>query len=372
MATRPETAKKFLLHWMDGTAVLLGIFYGSALISATAQAQTSMLVMLTALACMAGVLVLFSLVLRDAYDDRPPPTVKLTVAALLAVVAALLPVPHPPEGGGTWESVIYIWLGAAVLYLPLRVIIGIGAVLLTAMTAYVSATGPVPWQAVLVSHLFSAALLPVGSRIWYWLWRTIRDAHDSQEAKARLAVSEERLRFARDLHDLLGHSLSVITLKSELSAKMATKDPVRAASEMSEVRRLAGESLIEVQVAVDGYRSLDLDKELAGARAALEAAGATCTIDARAEDLSPPARILLAWAIREGATNVLKHSRATWCSITIDGGVLEMRNDGVHAPDGGTGSGLRGLAERMSTAGGSFSASPTRTGEFLLRARVPA
>jgi two-component system sensor histidine kinase DesK len=153
---------------------------------------------------------------------------------------------------------------------------------------------------------------------------------------------------------------------------MATKDPVRAASEMSEVRRLAGESLIEVQVAVDGYRSLDLDKELAGARAALEAAGATCTIDARAEDLSPPARILLAWAIREGATNVLKHSRATWCSITIDGGVLEMRNDGVHAPDGGTGSGLRGLAERMSTAGGSFSASPTRTGEFLLRARVPA
>jgi two-component system sensor histidine kinase DesK len=115
-------------------------------------------------------------------------------------------------------------------------------------------------------------------------------------------------------------------------------------------------------------------------RAALEAAGARCTIEARADELSPPARTLLAWAVREGATNVLKHSRATRCSITIDGGVLEMRNDGVKAPaaDTGketssdTGSGLRGLAERMATAGGSFSATSTPAGEFVLRAEVRA
>jgi two-component system sensor histidine kinase DesK len=105
---------------------------------------------------------------------------------------------------------------------------------------------------------------------------------------------------------------------------------------------------------------------------ALEAAGARCLIEARAEDLSPAGRALLAWVVREGGTNVLKHSAATTCAITIERGVLEMRNDGVKEPFSAPGSGLRGLSERLTTAGGSLTAAPTPTGEFLLRAAVPA
>ncbi|WP_336205817.1 sensor histidine kinase [Nonomuraea sp. LPB2021202275-12-8] len=371
MATRPETAKKILLHWMDATIALLGFVFAAHIVSMAAEERISVPVALFALACMTGVLVLYCLILRDAYDDRPLPAVKLAVGALLAAGAVLLPTLHLTDVG-MWENIAYIWLASAVLYLPLWATVCLGAGLLTALTVFLTAVTTSPWQTVLVGQLISAPLVPAATWIWCWMWRTIRDAHDSQEAKARLAVSEERLRFARDLHDLLGHSLSVITLKSELAAKMATKDAARAASEMSEVRRLAGESLIEVQLAVDGYRSLDLDVELAGVRAALEAAGARCTIDARAHDLSPAARTLLAWVVREGATNVLKHSRATRCSITIGGGVLEMRNDGVDSPAAGSGSGLRGLAERMVTAGGSFTAESTPTGEFLLTAKVPA
>ena len=272
--------------------------------------------MLAALACLAGVLVFFCLILRDAYDDRPLPAVKLAAGALLAAAAVALQAPYRRRRGGTWESLVFFWLavGRAVPAAPGRSV-GIGAALTAALTVYVSAIDRLA-VAERTDHLRLRALLwPGATWVWCWLWRTIRDAHDSQEAKARLAVSEERLRFARDLHDLLGHSLSVITLKSELSAKLATKDAAKAAIEMSEVRRLAAESLVEVQVAVDGYRSLDLDEELAGVRAALEAAGARCTIEARADDLSPPARTLLAWAVREGATNVLKHSPATRCSI---------------------------------------------------------
>jgi two-component system sensor histidine kinase DesK len=93
---------------------------------------------------------------------------------------------------------------------------------------------------------------------------------------------------------------------------------------------------------------------------------------ARAEDLSPAAKALLAWAVREGGTNVLKHSKATRCAITIHGGVLEMLNDGVHGEPSPPGNGLSGLSERLATAGGSFSAAPTPAGEFLLRAAVPS
>ncbi|MGN9782902.1 sensor histidine kinase [Nonomuraea sp. ZG12] len=380
MATRPETAKKILLRWMYGSMAFFGLFLAGFVITATVQGLVSPPVMLTVLVCLASVLVLYCLILRDAFDDRPRPVLKLTAGALLT--AAMLPLQalNPLAGTGSWETIAFVWLASAALYLPLWSILTVGAALTAALTVYVSAATDLSWQGALMTYALTALLWPGATWVWCWLWRTIRDAHDSQAAKARLAVSEERLRFARDLHDLLGHSLSVITLKSELSAKMATKDAARAATEMSEVRRLAGESLAEVQVAVDGYRSLDLDEELTGVRAALEAAGARCTIEARADELSPPARTLLAWAVREGATNVLKHSRATRCSITIDGGVLEMRNDGVKAPaaDTGketssdTGSGLRGLAERMATAGGSFSATSTPAGEFVLRAEVRA
>src|SRR5690606_10145432 len=209
-----------------------------------------------------------------------------------------------------------------------------GVVLVAAITV-IHSPGTSAWPAQLAAQALTATIIAGSMWLWRWLWWTIRDAHESQDAKAKLAVAEERLRFARDLHDLLGHSLSVIALKSELAAKLATKDPDKAAAEMADVRRLTGESLTEVQLAVDGYRTLDLDEELTRARTALEAAGTRCVVEAGPGELSPEARALLAWVVREGATNVLKHSSASRCSITFADGVLEMRNDGVRSVSDG-------------------------------------
>ncbi|MBT2227024.1 sensor histidine kinase [Nonomuraea sp. NEAU-A123] len=371
MATRPETAKKILLYWMDLTIALLGIALSMLVVAAVREQRISVPHAVAAEVCLLASLAFAPLILRDSFSDRPRPTAKLAASGLFSVAAVAL-VPHAGAGSGSWETIGTFWLSVLALYLPLRATACVGAGLVALITVYMSAVNGQPWLSTLITLTLSAVLLPATMLLWRWVWWTIREAYDGREARATLAVANERLRFARDLHDLLGHSLSVITLKSELAAKLATLDEGKAAAEMADVGRLAAESLAEVQVAVDGYRLLDLDEELAGVRVALEAAGARCVIEARADDLSPAARTLLAWAVREGATNVLKHSKATRCAIVIDGGVLEMRNDGVRGPAAGAGSGLHGLAERMTAAGGSFAAAPTPAGEFLLRAAVPA
>ncbi|MFF4618027.1 sensor histidine kinase [Nonomuraea jabiensis] len=372
MAARPETARKILLYWMDAAVLLLGVMFVVLAVIYLVDGRISTLHAAAVLVCLLAFFGLFPFLLRDAYDARPRPTPKLVLAGVFAVVAVLLVPRQPLEGVPTWLEMGVLWLSIAALYLPLAMTLCLGVTVVGLASGYVIAVTGEPWFEVVGPETLSAVALTAAMLVWRWIWWTIRDAHDGKEAKARLAVSEERLRFARDLHDLLGHSLSVITLKSELAAKLATKDPGRAAAEMAQVHRLAGDSLAEVQQAVHGYQALDLDEELAGARAALEAAGARCLIDARADGLSPAARTLLAWVVREGTTNVLKHSAATRCAITIDGGVLEMLNDGVDGRPASPGSGLRGLSERLATAGGSFSAQPTPAGEFLLRAAVPA
>jgi two-component system sensor histidine kinase DesK len=372
MAARPETARKVLLYWMDAVIGLLAVIYVMLAVIHAINGRISALNTAITIVCLLGFFALFPFLLRDAYDSRPRPTLKLAAAGLFTAGAVAL-LPHQPvDGAATWLEIGTLWLSAAALYVPLAVTACLGVAVVGLVSGYVVAITGQSWPGVLIPEVLSAVLTTSAMLLWRWLWWTIRDAHDSKEAKARLAVSEERLRFARDLHDLLGHSLSVITLKSELAAKLATKDAGRAAAEMAEVRAQAGASLAEVQQAVHGYQALDLDEELAGVRAALEAAGARCVIDARADELSPAARTLLAWAVREGATNVLKHSTATHCAITIDGGVLEMLNNGVPTRSSVPGNGLRGLSERLATAGGSFSAEPTPAGEFLLRAAVPA
>ncbi|PZG06096.1 sensor histidine kinase [Nonomuraea aridisoli] len=372
MATRPETARKLLLFWMDSMVAMFAVLFLVLTVLYWLQGAISLPHFVAAVACQLGFYALFPFLMRETYDRTRRPSPKLLIAGACAAGALALLPPQQLAAAPTWMEVGVLWLSAASLYLSLRATVVLGVVVVGLVTWWASFVTGRHWVGVLVGETMSAVALVAAMLVWRWLWRSIRDAHDGKEAKASLAVAEERLRFARDLHDLLGHSLSVISLKSELAAKLSTKDAARAEAEMADVRHLAAEALTEVQLAVDGYRSLDLEEELAGVRAALEAAGTRCVVDVRADGLSPAARTLLAWAVREGATNVLKHSAATRCAITIDRGVLEMRNDGVLDGSAGPGSGLRGLSERLVTAGGSFSAEPTPTGEFLLRAAVPA
>ncbi|KAB2343071.1 sensor histidine kinase [Actinomadura rudentiformis] len=220
----------------------------------------------------------------------------------------------------------------------------------------------------------SCAVVVFINRYQMRMWDLHQEAHASRQAQARLAVTEERLRFSRDLHDLLGHSLSLIAVKSELAMRMAEADPARARAEMADVRTAARGALREVRAAVRGYRAVELDAELAGVRAVLEAAGVRCET-APPPDLPPEIRSVLAWVIREGATNVIKHSEARHCRISLalygESVVLEMSNDGVRSPRGDAGSGLTGLTERVRVVGGELTAGRDGRDGFLLRVVIP-
>jgi two-component system sensor histidine kinase DesK len=210
-----------------------------------------------------------------------------------------------------------------------------------------------------------------------------RELRTAREEIARLAVAEERLRFARDLHDLLGHTLSLIALKSELARRLVRPAPERAVAEIGDVEAAARTALHEVREAVAGYHQPALPSELAAARELLAAAGIALT-----QTGTPPAALpggveaVLAWTVREGVTNVIRHSRARSCTIRLtrepDAAGVEVRDDGdaearrtARQAAGSAGSGLRGLAERVRALGGDCEAEPIAGGGFRLAVWVP-
>ncbi len=196
----------------------------------------------------------------------------------------------------------------------------------------------------------------------------------AREQIARLAVGEERLRFARDLHDLLGHSLSVIALKSELAGRLIKTTPGLAAHEIEDIEKVARDALREVREAVTGYRQPTLAAELAGAHEALTAAGIDYRVDQDHVPLPPAVEAVMAWTVREGVTNVMRHSQARRCSVRIinkDGHatveVIDNGRGGMPQP----GSGLRGLEERVRERGGTLTAEPLPHEGFRLRVTLP-
>jgi two-component system, NarL family, sensor histidine kinase DesK len=232
---------------------------------------------------------------------------------------------------------------------------------------------------------------------------TLNELRRTRAELARAAVAEERLRIARDLHDLLGHSLSLITLKAELAGRVIRTDPDRAATEISELESVARQSLADVRGAVAGFRQPDLAGELVAARQLLDAAGIGAEItSAETAGLPKDVDSALAWAVREGATNVVRHSTATRVFITVSveeaQAVAEIRDNGQPAPSGSgplptsgsapaeltagpatlarprpafAGSGLTGLAERVRSLGGEIAAGAVGGHGFLLRVAVP-
>jgi two-component system sensor histidine kinase DesK len=197
---------------------------------------------------------------------------------------------------------------------------------------------------------------------------------EARDELARSAVAEERMRFARDLHDLLGHSLSLIALKSELAGRLAERDPVRARQEMADVEAAARRALAEVRDAVSGYRQVSLAQALAEARSALSAAGITLRTPPQGEPLPAAVDAVLGWVVREATTNVLRHSGARTVTVELtsddDGVVLTVSDDG-RGGAGPAGVGLSGLTERVSALGGRLEAGPAAGRGFRLAARLP-
>ncbi len=268
-------------------------------------------------------------------------------------------------------------------------VLAVGVV--TALTAVVGAASGMKG-----SDLFSAVVIVFGvGTSFLGFWRLLEAnvaLSQAQADQAQVAVTEERLRFARDLHDLLGHSLSVITLKSEVVARLLPDRPAQAASEVAEIEQVARQALWEVREAVSGYRRTTLAAELVAARAALSAASIACTEQVAAVGLEPAVEAVLAWAVREGVTNVVRHSAAASCTVSValegDRVVATVADDGrgVSGPlaasgnglsgnglsgNGLSGNGLCGLAERLALVGGALESGPGPAGGFRLRAMVP-
>ena len=200
------------------------------------------------------------------------------------------------------------------------------------------------------------------------------DLVEARDELARNAVAQERLRFARDLHDLLGHSLSLIALKSELAGRLAEIDPARARAEMADVESAARRALAEVRDAVSGYREVSLAQALAEARSALSAAGISLRAPAPAGSLPAAVDAVLGWVVREATTNVLRHSGASTVTVTLETGAdvvtLVVSDDGRGSAAAG-GAGLAGLAERVEALGGRLTAGSSGGSGFRLTVAVP-
>jgi two-component system sensor histidine kinase DesK len=299
-------------------------------------------------------------------------TVCFAVAAALSIV---LVAPIGAEDRYTWA-----WIGGATAgFVPLllegvgRWVVAASVVGLAVLVGVVTGGSPLVHGVIALSI---AGTITVAVMLPFWLWNLLLAARNGREAQAMLAVSEERLRFARDLHDVLGHRLSVIALKAELASRLASADPERAAREAAEVQNLAATALGEVREAVHGYRSVDLDDQLTAVEGVLRDAGVRCTVDRSAVSLSDEAATQLALALREACTNVLRHSTAGWCTISLEGNGEEVRmtvaNDGAATAVADPLSfGLRGVSDRLASVGGTLSTS--RTGDvFTLSITVPA
>lgn len=336
--------------------------------------------------------------LRQHGSDVPV----LVRASLTGVAAALAGLGYLTLGDDASNLLVYLAVMAVFLF-GTRAGWTIVAVLLVASLAI---PGVVPgWQAnaSVTFQIFMAAVAAWGVALL--IQRNVQLAAAREEI-ARLVRAEERSRFGRDLHDILGHSLTVVAVKAELAGRLARTAPERAEAEIADVERIAREALADVRAAAAGYREVTLAGELAGARTALTAAGIQADLPARLAQVPPGRQEIFGWAIREGVTNVVRHSGATCCSVRVAGPEIEISDDGrgpagpVSAASGGSGCGgddtgriggpagadcgcarpgagglsghgLAGLQERAAAIGGSVNVGRSAAGGFALRVRAP-
>jgi two-component system sensor histidine kinase DesK len=367
-------------------AGLIGLGYLAYPVSELLGSDASVLHKVVALlggAVAAGMVlaVLFDLNHRDGDDpDRPltPGEVYRYMGVLAAIDAALILFDR-----SEWGSVLSIFVVAfgAIGLGGVRgaaVVLGFTAVSYGLMVAGGASSSTAAGQSVPMISI-GLALMAFGE-----IMRTNRELRVARAEVARLAVADERRRFARDVHDLLGHSLSVIALKSQVASRLLERDPGRAAREIAEIEDVARRALSDVRETVTGYRRPTIPAELAAARAALESAGVHVDVRTTRMALDAEDEAVLAWALREGATNVVRHAGARRVRVRLEadgrGARLEIADDGRGMAAGGSdaagnghgaGNGLRGLAERVAARDGRLESGPTRDGGFRLAVSLP-
>ncbi|KZM71886.1 sensor histidine kinase [Nocardia terpenica] len=228
----------------------------------------------------------------------------------------------------------------------------------------------------LLQHLNGGELFICIVPIFMWIGREVgtrgqRLRELARAQRSELAVVEERNRVARDVHDILGHSLTIITVKTELAQRLMDIDPARARTEMADVERLAREALAGVRDTVGGLREMSLSRELANARTALHAAGVEAEIPAD-PGLPSERGVVLGWVLREAVTNVVRHSAARHCTVLVSESGIEISDDGIGlGADTEFGSGLSGLRERVRAAGGALTVGRAADGGLRIAATFP-
>ncbi|MFJ6697522.1 sensor histidine kinase [Streptomyces sp. NPDC091272] len=318
---------------------------------------------------------LYIYVVFRASDKRARESRSTTLALVgLGLVTAFMSVMY----GGPW-LLFWMLLGLAAGSVLRGRHVG-RAMLALAVTAGLVAGFKDGWGAInvaygtLISGLVTSAILTLAE--------TVKELGETRQELARTAVDQERLRFSRDLHDLLGHTLSVIVVKSEAARRLAPRDLTAALVQVHDIESVGRQALVEIREAVTGYREGSHNTELDGARSALSAAGIEPVVRQWGPPLEPWAEALLGWVIRESVTNVVRHSSgATRCTITLEAAAERVRltvaDDGRGAGPAAaddavrTGTGLSGLGERLTAAGGSLTSGPGAHGGFVVTARLP-
>jgi two-component system, NarL family, sensor histidine kinase DesK len=298
------------------------------------------------------------------------------VRALMIVWLSLFPIGLAVVLGASYLTFFTYAISPALMLLPANIGVAFGfACAIALLAATRIADGTTDWNSEFTLIVLTMAMFAFGR-----LFRTIRELRATQGRMARLAVAEERSRLARDLHDVLGHSLTTITVKAGLARRVleTSTDRQRAIEEVRGVEELARQAMTEVRATVSGYRTASLPAELVGARAALSAAGIVADLPQAVDNASAGLHATFAYVLREGVTNVIRHSGASRCEVRLGDTWLEVRDNGRSAADvvcssraSGGGHGLSGLAERVAVIDGTVDAGPLPEGGFMLRVSVP-
>jgi two-component system sensor histidine kinase DesK len=292
----------------------------------------------------------------------------LLCGLMLGLFAAELPFAHAPAF-------------VLCIYLTMIAVGRLGVRAAPIVIAFTAAAIVVPvavgsWHNSLSSAIsdFTPIVIPVVAVVTFVVVRFVRSALELAEARAalaRLAAENERSRIGRDLHDLLGQSLTTITLKAALARRLSEHDPQRAAQEIAEVEDLSRQTLAEVRAAVSSYREVTLAGELARGRELLRASGVDTDLPTTTELVDSAHQELFGWVVREGLTNVARHAHASRCTVRLSANEVEICDNGV----GGLssfGNGLAGLRERVAAAGGTVDAGPLIPRGWRLRVAFDA
>ncbi len=301
----------------------------------------------------------------DAWPQEQPTPMRPVLAmcgvgAVAAAVAATLP--EDPRLSGlaiVWVGVVYSLSG-----LRDRRLLGALLVVLT-IGVYVATRD----AGVTLGSIGGALFIGFSVHISLWMLEVVRRLDRTRDTEAALAVAEERLRFSRDVHDVLGRHLSTIAVRAELAAALARRGDPAAPDMMLDVRATAHDALREARELARGYRVSNFDQEVDGARSLLAAAGIGTVVDV--DDLPMRWHEPAAWVVREAVTNVLRHSAATTVEIGWRDGVLSVSNDGALEKEPGNGVGIVGLTERLAPLG-SVVSTTMRDARWTLAVTMPA